>query len=479
MYFSLTIPTPVFRRLAATVLTVVIGLLIIPMSAAAQSGDEQPDAVAIFNEAQELHEKGDLAGAIKLYQKAIAVLPEFPEAEYQCGIAEIAMGKNEAAEKSFRRAIELRQDWTLAMSSLGSLLVQTGEFAEAETVLTHAIELDELNFPAVAAITELRLKTNASTKSLSDLLTKIVVMTTKASPPASIWVARAALEDRLGIGSAARQSINKALAIDPNNKYAIAQSAQIALTDGDVERAGSDAARLEKLTPASEVPLLIRARLLAYDAKTDEALKLLDTIKTPSPEAVALRKQLVTTASQNPFELERQLAADPNDPKILGRLCTLFRRDSPTKALEYCRRASQAEPKNVNHAVGFGAALVQAKQLDAAVDFLRKLIVMAPENSTAHANLATALFQSKRYVEAKPEFEWLANAQPKSPTPYYFLGIVHDQLNELMDAMANYQLYLKLADPVVNKLDMERVHLRLPGLQRQIKEGKGKKNGRG
>jgi len=42
--------------------------------------------------------------------------------------------------------------------------------------------------------------------------------------------------------------------------------------------------------------------------------------------------------------------------------------------------------------------------------------------------------------------------------------------------MANYQSYLRLADPVASKLDIEKINLRLPQLQKLIKEGKGKKN---
>ena len=42
----------------------------------AQSDTESPDAVAIFNHGQDLHEKGDLKGAIELYQRALKAIPE-------------------------------------------------------------------------------------------------------------------------------------------------------------------------------------------------------------------------------------------------------------------------------------------------------------------------------------------------------------------------------------------------------------------
>ena len=115
---------------------------------------------------------------------------------------------------------------------------------------------------------------------------------------------------------------------------------------------------------------------------------------------------------------------------------------------------------------------MQAKQFDTAVIILRKLLEITPDNSTVHANLATALFQLKRYAEAKAEFLWLTNTQPKSAAAYFFLAIVHDHLSEYLDAMANYQQYLRLADPHSNKLDIDKVNLRLPSLQKLIKKKK-------
>src|SRR5580765_476054 len=72
--------------------------------------DAPDDAVAVFNQAQDLHEKGDLTAAVKLYARALEIEPQFPEAEYQSGVAELGLGKTADAEKAFRRAIALRED---------------------------------------------------------------------------------------------------------------------------------------------------------------------------------------------------------------------------------------------------------------------------------------------------------------------------------------------------------------------------------
>lgn len=441
----------------------------------AQTEDEEVDVVAIFNQAQDLHEKGDLVGALKLYDKALKAMPEFPEAEFQRGMAFVALGKPVEAEAAYRRAIDLKPDWTLAMTGLGSLLVNRGKFAEAEPLLRKVLEIEPQNPPAVAALAEIRLQAKAPQAELQSLLTRLTELTGKASPTPSLWVTRAALENALGKTAAAKSSLAKALDFDPKNRNALLQLADLAVAEGDVVRAREILSRLENGAPVPDAIRLIRANILALESRYDETLSELDAMKAGNPAAADLRKRITAVRSTDPAELEKQLVDEPNSVAILGRLCSLLRTDDPTKALGYCRRASEAEPNNIHHAVGFGAALVQAKQFDAAVTLLAKLVGFAPDNSTARANLATALFLSKRYLEAKEQFIWLTAHNPRSAGAYLFLGIIHDELTEYMDAAANYQSYIKLADPVANKLDIEKVTLRLPAVEKLIKEGKGKK----
>ena len=480
--------SPAFSRLIRKTATAAVLCIVSIMAAhsltCAQGEDDSQTAVGYFNAGQELHEKGDLAGAIKLYERALKIVPQFPEAEYQRGIAELALGNNVEAERSFRRAVELRPDWSLALAKLGSALVtKLGEAAESEVVtisaeasslLQRSLDIDPNNAPALAALADLRLNTPSSAKLIAESLETIRGITEgKANAPASLWIVRAALEARLERNNLAKASLANALAIEPKNKSALLQLADIAIAEGDMIRATEIVSRLESVDRSDQTSML-RARIFAADGRFDEASNALALISRPNSAAVELQNRIKTQRSTDAVELEKQLAANPKDPAVLGRLCTIDRRSDPIKALEYCRRAAEAEPGNFHHALGFGAALVQAKQFDAAEKILRKLLAVAPENSSAHANLATALFQLKRFPEAKIEFQWLVDRQPGSAGAYLFLGILHDQLAEYIDALANYQQYLRLADRVENKLDIDKVNLRLPALQKLIKDGKGK-----
>ncbi len=441
--------------------------------------DEDPsgEAVAFFNKGQDAHEKGDLPGAIANYERALKIVPEFPEAELQLGNAHQSLGNLSAAESAFRRAAGLREDWSLALANLGSVLVRKQSYVEAEKYLTKSIELDELNFPAYAAMTELRLKTKATPKALEALLIKLRLLTSKANPTSSAWASRAALEIAIGDQKSAKTSAARALELDSRSQTALSTSADIALIENDPAAADSFVRRIEAIAPETEATKRLRSRLLVSQGKTAEALAVINSIATPDGQTIELKNQLVAAMSTDTLELEAQLENDPKNAIALTKLCTAFRATDPAKALDYCRRASEASPNDVQPVIGYGAALVQAKRYADAVIILRRLVSIAPSNSTARANLATALFQLKRYSEAKTEFRWLTDNQPDQPVAFYFLGIVHDRLMEFADAAANYQQFLRLANAESSKLEIEKVNLRLPVIYNLLKEGKGKKRG--
>ena len=436
--------------------------------------DEEKDPVQIFNQGQDAHEKGDFITAVKLYQEALKIAPEFPEAEFQRGNALQSLGQNNEAEKAFRRAIELRENWILPMTGLGETLVRNEKYSEAETVLAKVIQLDANNSQAYVILAELFLKIKSSPEKLKTILQKLQSFN---KSEASIWAARGAIESNLGDKISARKSLEKALSIEPKNLFANAEITNILLVEKNFEKALINAQNLNKHYPNSISAKLLLARVFAESGNTEESFKIIDSLDSQNSEVSTLRNEIISRSTKDVGILEKQLENDVKNPAILGRLCILTR-TIPAKALEYCRRASEAEPNNINHAIGFGAALVQAKQFEKAVNLLNKLTSFEPDNFTIHANLATALFELKRYSEAKTEYQWIINKKPDLAVVYYFLAIAHDNLAEYIEAQTNYQRFLQLADSKQNQLEIDKVTLRLPILEKQIKQGGGTKKGK-
>ncbi|MGE3168606.1 MAG: tetratricopeptide repeat protein [Pyrinomonadaceae bacterium] len=444
-------------------------------SAAAQSGDSAQQAIEFFNKGQDAHEKGELIAAVGLYRKAIEIIDEFPEAELQLGNALVALKRLDEAEAAYRSALRHREDWTLAMASLGSLLVDRGKFEEAEKLLDSALAADDGNSIALSALADLRLRTNAGDSALRDVLARLNVLAGKARPTAQILSAKAAVEYKLKLFGESRASAARALEADPGLVSAKIVSAEVAIAENDVELAEKYVGQLEAQGAPPGQTKILKARTLLLRGKNQDALSLLESIASPDQAAKDLISNIKANDVSDPAILLDRLKRDPNDVIALSRLCQGYRVSDPAKALEFCQRASAVEPNELSHAVGVGAALVQAKRYEEAVVLFRKLLTIAPEHATIRANLATALFQLKRYPEAKLEFRWLTEKRPDSAAAFYFLGISHDQLSEFMDALANYQQFLRLADPEADKLEIEKVNLRLPAVQKLIKSGKGKK----
>jgi len=436
--------------------------------------DDTSRALALFNEGQDAHEKGEIPKAIALYKEALEALAEFPEAEYQLGTAFVSQRDLAGAEAAFRRALKYREDWSLALAALGHTLVRQRNFDEAAKVLVAAVAKDDTNFPALASLVELRLKQGSDTVVLRELLETVTSLTAKANPTASLWAARGALERTLGDHKQAATSLEKAAAADPTSEFVHYELAANALDANDPNAAESYIARFGELDPDSADHKFLRARLLTARNDLHGALTTLNSIKSPLPAAVELRGRLEVELATDPADIEAKLLADRSNVELLGRLCVLYRRRDPGKALEYCRQAHEASGEDA-HAIGFAAALVQARQFEQAVTLLRKIAGHIPDNSTVRANLVTALFQLKRYQEAKAELRWLLDRDPDLVNAYYFLAIAHDNLGEYLDAMANYQEFKRRADPEKNADEIGRVDLRLPVLQRQIKSGKGRK----
>ncbi|MDQ4123167.1 MAG: tetratricopeptide repeat protein [Acidobacteriota bacterium] len=463
------------------------------------SDNAQHQAITLFEQGQNAHEKGDLNNALKLYEQALKLFPEFPEAEYQRGAALVSLGNPAEAEKAFRRAVELRGDWSLAWAKLGDVLVDKHSVAsssapeseetkqiygEAVRVLQKAIELDSNNFPAMVALAELRLRYSTSSNTLNELLAQIRTATDgKANVPAAVWAARGALERRLKDGGSAKNSLQRALTIDPQNATALLERAQLFAAQGDTEAAIIDLQAVVRLSLPKDRwrAQMLLAGLLAETGKTEEARKILETIDEAAknqPEVVRLKNALLVVGAEGAEGielLERTLKTDPKNVLVLSRLCSLNRTVNPQKALDYCRRAQEIEPTEIKHAVGFGAALVQARQFPQAVDLFRKLLAIEPKNFTARQNLALALYELKRYNESIEEFERLIEAKPDAPVIYFYLATANDFAGNYVAALAAYQKFLELAKPETNQLEIDKVKLRLPAVADQVKRGAGKK----
>jgi tetratricopeptide (TPR) repeat protein len=448
-----------------------------------EEGYSDDDAVQLFQQGQDAHGAGDLARALELYERALKLRPEFPEAEYQRATALVALNKLPEAEKGFRRAMELQPEWTLPLLTLGKLLGRSGRAAEAEDLLRRAYELDENSVVALVALADVHLRAKAPREKLQALLGELKSATEADGSNGSLWAARGSIERALGDTKAALASYDRALdAHKQPDAGALLERAELRAASGNLDGALADTRAAERDPQQSTHARLLAARLYAQAGKTDEALKALDALDAAgraSAEAVSLRNSLTKdcgdSSDENVAATEALLKQHPQDAALMACLGSALRTKDPARALELFRAAADLEPGNVRHATGYAGALVQARRFAEAAVILRRILSVEPENYTAHTNLATALYELKQFPSAVEEFRWLLGKRPDLVVAYYFIATAHDFLGEYADALAAYETFLARADAAQNQLEIDKVNLRLPTLRNQVKRGEGKK----
>ena len=481
--------TSIWKRLLLAATTVIL----LCAGALAQTeeafGDNATDPVRLFERGQSAHARGELLKAIGFYEQALKVKPEFPEAEFQRGNALASLWRLPEAEAAFRLAISYKKNWSLPYSALGAVLMRQNRDKDAEQLFRQALVIDNKDAVALRMLAEIRLRAGDAKEALE--LAKRATAIPEA--PASAWIGLAIAEKANGNKVAAKTALDRVLAEEPENLAALLERADLFTEEKNFEAAIADLKAAAKLKPAADklpADKLVASRLadvLQQAGRTDEALAVAKSagleVQTTTVNGVAgvigtpeeIEAANSTDAATARKALEKLLEKNPRNPMLLGRLGASYRTDDPARSLEFYKKASEIQPDAAEYALGYGAALVQARRFAQAAFVLRQVVKANPENYAARANLATALYESKRYQEAIPEYQWILTTKPETAIAHYFIATSHDYLGEYPEALASYEKFLSVADAKTNQLEIDKVKLRLPTLQRQIKLGEGVK----
>ncbi len=411
--------------------------------------DGETDPVKLFERGQNAHAKGALARALALYEGALKLRPEFPEAEYQRGVALAALDRSSEAEKAFARAIELKQNWVLPFSALGNLLARAARDKEAEPFLRRALQLGAKDSITLASLSAVRARAGDKDEALA--LARTATDDDNAS--ASTWAWRGTLERAGGNKEGALTSLNRSLQIEPHYLAALNERAELRLDATDYQSAIEDLKAALSIKPGDKETSLRLAHAYELANKPNEAQRIYESIGY-------------------------KVSATSEKPSAINVAGEVTRRSDPQKSAESYRRANEIDPSNPKYATGYAAALIQLRRFAEAEPILRRVIAGSANEYVAHANLALALYELKRYAEALPEYKWLAASRPEIAATYFFIATAHDNLGEYQQALEAYETFLLRADPVSNKLDIEKVNLRLPRLRDQISRGQGAKRKR-
>ena len=484
-----------FARVSSDrLLSFLLGLAIVIAGCQLVAAQDDPtngetDPIKLFERGQDAHAKKDFQKAVGLYQAALKLKPEFPEAEYQRGVALTSLEKLPEAEQAFKRAIELKKDWALPYSALGSLLIRLKREPEAESILRQAIRLGARDANTLDSLSMARF--HAGDKQEALLLARQATEGEEA--PAAAWAWRGSIERSTGNKEAALLSLNQSLKVDANYVPALKERAELYIAASDYEHAIDDLKAALALQPQDKEIAIKLGRVYRTAGKADEAVRIFQAYgyddsgdRPPSGRSDqqldlinGTREDIEASNSDDPEKalpaLEKLLAKNPKNANLWARLGEVIRRTNPQRSADAYRQANDIDPKNPKYVIGYASALIQLRRFPEAEALLRRVIALNPDDYTAHANLALSLYEMKRFAEALPEFEFLAHMRPEIAATYFFIATAHDNLTEYQQALEAYQQFLARANQTENKLEIEKVNLRLPSLRAQIQRGQGVK----
>ncbi len=460
---------------------------------AANNQEANPQkAAALFDAGQEAHAAGKLEEAVKLYTQALALDSSIWQAEFQRASAYYSLNRfveagdaiNKVLEqlKEFADSPDLKQISAKAQTLRGEIAFARNQSAEAEAAFRRALELDPNHKRAHSGLAQIFIANNK----VAEAITTAKAAIAAGDDSALIYALLGHAQSRNKQNEEALANLTEALKREPNNAQALRDRADVFLARNDATRAAAD---LQALLAIEKSPatMLRLAHIYRAARQYEEALKwyqqVADADLANQEARTALAEVLIESGkSENAVaQLEALIKAEPNRADLRSQLATLLVVNQPEKALEQYQAAAKLAPTNPNHQIGVGSALVKMKRFDEALTVLKPVLAQSlkeEQTYTAHANIATAFFELKDYPNAAREYIWMLDylgkkgEQKKFAVTTYLLGVCFDKFGDYEQALKAYQQFLALA-PAEQQLEVEKVKLRLPSLQRQIAAGQG------
>jgi tetratricopeptide (TPR) repeat protein len=452
------------------------------------------DPRSLFEAGQNAHQSGDLARALQFYDEALKRDPSLWPVEMQRGVALLSLGRLGEARASNDRVIKLLGEFSDSPDLKGIIskaLVVRGEIemadskpAEAEAAFRRSLDYNPQSGPAHAGIAEVLLASNKFAEASVEAKAAI----SAGDDRSSTWTVLGSAQLAGKQYDDAISSFGEAIRRNPKQVPALRSRAEALIAQNKLPAAVSDlkAAAAIDGTPATRLRL---AEVMIGNKQYDEAIVIFEQILKEQPDNSDARTGLAAAmidsgrAPEAIAQLEGLIKEQPARADLRAQLAVLYLANQPDKALEHYSEAGRLEPKEARHQIGIGTSLVRLRKFQEAIPVLKGVLAGNPRDEIAyfaHTNLATAFFELDDFPNAGTEYLWILKRQQaagdrrRAAVTLFFLGICFDKLGDLEQAQKAYQQFLALASSE-NQLEIDKVKLRLPSLERQIREGKGRR----
>jgi tetratricopeptide (TPR) repeat protein len=335
----------------------------------AEGADENPER--IFARAYQLHQSGDIEGAIREYQAYLALRPERVEARSNLGAALARLGRYADAVEQYKRALALDGRNQGIRFNLAVAYYKTARILSASKELEAVVAAQPENRNAVLLLADCDLRMGEF-KRVVELLTP--VESAEPDNRAVAYLLGMALINDKKLDEGQRR-IERILR-DGDSAEAHVMMGTTYLTVTEYEKALKEFKRAVELNPKLPSVNSFYGQPLVRMGATDEAI-------------AAFR---------------RELEINPNDFDSCLQMGLLLKQDQKfEEARDYLRRALTVRPSEPNSR--FYLASIDAAQgkLNEALPALEQLVKDAADFVEAHVMLATVYYRMRRKADGDRE----------------------------------------------------------------------------
>ena len=202
-----------------------------------------------------------------LYTSSLSASPRSHVLHYNLGVKNAEAGRPDRAEQFYRRAVELKTDYSAAKVNLANLLQRRSQYAEAERLYEEVLAAEPQRQEAMLNLANLRTR-NGKYESAEALYRKVLALNPRAGEAAANL---ATLYQIVGRHADARDLYREAIRIDPNQGQAHLNLGALLYQQGLFTDAENHLRRAAQLMPASAQAAYNLGLLYDERGETEEA----------------------------------------------------------------------------------------------------------------------------------------------------------------------------------------------------------------
>ncbi|MEG4248175.1 tetratricopeptide repeat protein [Microcoleus sp. Pol10D4] len=391
-------------------------------------------ADAEFRLGVDLQQQADFGGAIKCYERAIAINPNYAAAHSNLGVVKQHSGQLTEAIAHYRQALAIDGNLAETASNLGSALAEAGETGEAIAEYERALSLNPNCAEALINLGLLREEQGDVAEAISCYEQAIQVNPNCAVAYLNLGIALEQQGEEAGANyERAIANYERAIAIEPNYVDALQHLAYASIRQGQIDRAIAYYERALALQPALAETDLALGSWLSNQDKLDEALAFCQQAIQKLPASAQAHCNLgIVLHKQGKIEdaiacYQQALSLKPDFPQALNNLGKAFEEAGKmAEAIDCYRRAIELKPGYINPLYSLASALHNRGQFADALTYYSQAVKFNVASPESHLNLGLALLLAGDFQRGFSEYEWRLRLPQKEYPDYSFQQPIWD-----------------------------------------------------